>query len=43
MIEASKDGGKTGVITYGMVGGGEGSFIGDVHRRKDPSPPPTIP
>jgi len=33
MIEASKSGGNTGVITYGMVGGGEGSFIGDVHRR----------
>ncbi|HAK47381.1 MAG TPA: oxidoreductase [Spirochaeta sp.] len=33
MIEASKGGAKAGIIRYGMVGGGEGAFIGDVHRR----------
>lgn len=33
MIEASKTGQKIEIITYGMVGGGGGAFIGDVHRR----------
>jgi len=33
MIEASKKSNADSIITYGMVGGGEGSFIGDVHRR----------
>ncbi|MFQ6069227.1 MAG: Gfo/Idh/MocA family protein [Candidatus Aminicenantales bacterium] len=33
MIEASASGkGKT-TLTYGMVGGGQGAFIGDVHRK----------
>ncbi|MBI9107374.1 MAG: Gfo/Idh/MocA family oxidoreductase [Spirochaetales bacterium] len=32
MIEASKSGGKADIIRYGMVGGGEGAFIGEVHR-----------
>ena len=31
MIEASISK-KTGRLTYGMVGGGPGSFIGSVHR-----------
>ncbi len=33
MIEASKSSGKSGIIRYGMIGGGEGAFIGDVHRK----------
>ncbi|MDR2178005.1 MAG: Gfo/Idh/MocA family oxidoreductase [Treponema sp.] len=33
MIEASTEYKVTGKLTYGMVGGGPGSFIGDVHRR----------
>ena len=33
MIKSNKSGGKTPIVTYGMVGGGEGAFIGDVHRR----------
>jgi len=32
MIEASKTGSADPIVTYGMVGGGEGAFIGDVHR-----------
>ncbi len=33
MIEASASGKKTSRLTYGMVGGGQGAFIGDVHRK----------
>jgi predicted dehydrogenase len=33
MIEASKAGTAAPIATYGMVGGGEGAFIGDVHRK----------
>ena len=33
MIEGSKSGNADPIVTYGMVGGGEGAFIGDVHRR----------
>lgn len=33
MIEASKGNSVTGKIRYGMVGGGGGSFIGEVHRK----------
>ncbi len=33
MIEASKSEQRSGIIKYGMVGGGKGAFIGDVHRR----------
>lgn len=32
-IKGSASSGKSGILTYGMVGGGPGSFIGDVHRR----------
>ena len=32
MIESSKEG-KAARLTYGMVGGGQGAFIGDVHRK----------
>ena len=32
MIEGS-EGGRRVSLAYGMVGGGEGSFIGDVHRK----------
>ena len=32
MIEGSKDSGADPIVTYGMIGGGEGAFIGDVHR-----------
>lgn len=32
-ITGSTDIGKKGIFRYGMVGGGPGSFIGDVHRR----------
>lgn len=33
MIESSKTSNNSGVLRYGMVGGGEGSFIGDAHRK----------
>jgi predicted dehydrogenase len=33
MIEASAAGKKISRLTYGMVGGGQGAFIGDVHRK----------
>ncbi len=33
MIDASKASKASAVVKYGMVGGGEGSFIGDVHRK----------
>lgn len=33
MIESSKTEGKNKILSFGMVGGGEGSFIGDVHRK----------
>ncbi len=33
MIEGSTDSGAAGKLRYGMVGGGQGAFIGDVHRR----------
>ena len=33
MIEASKSHSAEPVVSYGMVGGGAGAFIGDVHRR----------
>ena len=33
MIEASQDGRVSAKIRYGMVGGGQGAFIGDVHRK----------
>lgn len=33
MIEGSAAGEKTKKLTYGMVGGGQGAFIGDVHRK----------
>jgi len=33
MIEASKSGSAGSRPTYGMVGGGAGAFIGDVHRK----------
>ena len=33
MIEGSAAGDKTKKLTYGMVGGGQGAFIGDVHRK----------
>jgi predicted dehydrogenase len=32
-IEAHATGAKGGGVTYGMVGGGQGAFIGDVHRK----------
>ncbi len=32
-ISGSAGGGEKRIIRYGMVGGGPGSFIGDVHRR----------
>ena len=32
-ITGSSDSGKKGILRYGMVGGGPGSFIGDAHRR----------
>lgn len=32
MIEASKTGSGSAVVSYGMVGGGPGAFIGAVHR-----------
>ncbi len=33
MIESSKAGQAAPILTYGMVGGGQGGFIGDVHRK----------
>jgi predicted dehydrogenase len=33
MIEGQASGGKTPKLRYGMVGGGQGAFIGDVHRK----------
>ncbi|MDH7512069.1 MAG: Gfo/Idh/MocA family oxidoreductase [Clostridiales bacterium] len=33
MIEGQKDLGRAGRLTYGMIGGGKGAFIGDVHRK----------
>jgi len=33
MIESSKATAAKGKLLYGMVGGGEGAFIGDVHRK----------
>jgi len=33
MIESSKMEGKSKILRYGMIGGGDGSFIGDVHRK----------
>jgi predicted dehydrogenase len=33
MIEGSADSTISGKLTYGMVGGGQGAFIGDVHRK----------
>jgi predicted dehydrogenase len=33
MIEGSADVAVTGKLRYGMVGGGPGAFIGDVHRK----------
>jgi predicted dehydrogenase len=33
MIEGSVDSNITGKLRYGMVGGGQGAFIGDVHRK----------
>jgi len=33
MIEGQETQGKTAALTYGMIGGGPGAFIGDVHRK----------
>ncbi|MDR2048780.1 MAG: gfo/Idh/MocA family oxidoreductase, partial [Treponema sp.] len=33
MITGSSESGVTGKLCYGMVGGGPGAFIGDVHRK----------
>ena len=33
MIEGQASGGKTPRLRYGMIGGGQGAFIGDVHRK----------
>ena len=33
MIEGQAGGGKTPRLRYGMIGGGRGAFIGDVHRK----------
>src|SRR4030065_136962 len=33
MIEGQASGQKTPKLRYGMVGGGQGAFIGDVHRK----------
>ena len=33
MIEGQASGTKTPKLRYGMVGGGQGAFIGDVHRK----------
>ncbi len=33
MIEGQAGGGKSPKLRYGMIGGGQGAFIGDVHRK----------
>ncbi|MDA3955407.1 Gfo/Idh/MocA family oxidoreductase [Oceanispirochaeta sp.] len=33
MIEASKNNTSSAIVRYGMVGGGSGAFIGEVHRK----------
>jgi predicted dehydrogenase len=33
MIEGQESQGQTAPLTYGMIGGGQGAFIGDVHRK----------
>jgi predicted dehydrogenase len=33
MIEGQASGGKTPKLRYGMIGGGRGAFIGEVHRK----------
>jgi predicted dehydrogenase len=33
MIEGQESQGKLAPLTYGMIGGGRGAFIGDVHRK----------
>ncbi len=33
MVEGQESGNKTSRLKYGMVGGGQGAFIGDVHRK----------
>lgn len=33
MVEGQESGNKTPKLKYGMVGGGQGAFIGDVHRK----------
>lgn len=33
MIEGQESRGQAALLTYGMVGGGKGAFIGDVHRK----------
>ena len=33
MIEGQESFGKASRLSYGMVGGGQGAFIGDVHRK----------
>ena len=33
MIEGQATGGKSPKLRYGMIGGGQGAFIGDVHRK----------
>ena len=33
MIESSSTGKGAQTLTYGMIGGGQGAFIGDVHRK----------
>jgi len=33
MFECHGYGNKTSKLKYGMVGGGQGAFIGDVHRK----------
>ena len=33
MIEGQAAGGKSPKLRYGMIGGGQGAFIGDVHRK----------
>ena len=33
MIEGQAAGGKSPRLRYGMIGGGPGAFIGDVHRK----------
>ena len=33
MIEGQESGQEVSRLRYGMVGGGQGAFIGDVHRK----------